>query len=273
MTRRFEETCVLVTGAGAGIGRAIAERFAREGARVGVNDIDADGAAATAAAIAVDGGEALAVPFDVGDPDAVERSVKELVGRYGPVDALVNNASLTDFAIISRHFLEGDLGWWERVLRVNLTGAFVCSKAVALSMARRRRGAIIHISSGGATHAHRALAAYDAAKGGIEALTRSMALDLAPYNVRVNAVVPGLIRTYDISDELAEERGAVVPLGRLGTADDLAGPVVFLATDDAGYMTGSILRVDGGVLAQQRSANVDVVPPSSFPQIPPEDVA
>ncbi|HEY6961635.1 MAG TPA: SDR family NAD(P)-dependent oxidoreductase [Gaiellaceae bacterium] len=271
MTRRFEETCVLVTGAGGGIGRAIAERFGREGARVGVNDIDAGAAGATAAAIEAAGGEAAALPFDVGDPDGVERATAELVDRFGPVDVLVNNAGLTDFAIISRHFLEGDLDWWQSVLRVNLTGAFLCSKAVALAMARRRRGAIIHISSGGATHAHRALAAYDAAKGGIEALTRSMALDLAPYNVRVNAVVPGLIRTYDISDELAAERGAVVPLGRLGTADDLAGPVVFLATDDARYMTGSVVRVDGGVLAQQRSANVDVVPPSSFPDVPPTD--
>lgn len=268
MIRRFENTCVLVTGAGTGIGRAVAQRFAAEGARVGVNDIDAEGAGATAAAIAGAGGEAVALPFDVGDPDAAERATADLVERYGPVDVLVNNASLTDFAIIGRHFLEGDMDWWQRVLRVNLTGAFVCSKAVAMSMARRRRGSIIHLSSGGASHAHRALASYDAAKGGIESLTRSMALDLAPYNVRVNAVVPGLIRTYDIPDDLAAERGAVVPLGRLGDADDLAGPIAFLATDDARYMTGAIIRVDGGVLAQQRSANVDIVPPSSFPQIP-----
>jgi len=271
--RRFENTCVLVTGAGAaiGIGRAVAERFAAEGARVGVNDVDADGAAATVAAIEAAGGQAVALPFDVGDPAGVEAGVGALVERFGPVDVLVNNASLTDFAVISRHFLEGDLDWWQRVLQVNLTGAFLCSKAVALGMARRRRGAIIHISSGGASHAHRALASYDAAKGGIEALTRSMALDLAPYGVRVNAVVPGLIRTYEISEELAAERGGVVPLGRLGTAADLAGPIVFLATEDARYMTGSVVRVDGGVLAQQRSANVDVVPPSAFPQIPVAD--
>ncbi len=269
--RRFENTCVLVTGAGAGIGRAVAERFAREGARVGVNDVNADTAASTVAAIEHAGGEAVALPFDVGDPQAVELGIAALVTRFGPVDVLVNNAGLTDFAIISRHFLEGDLDWWDRVLRVNLTGTFLCSKAVALSMARRRRGSIIHISSGGASHAHRSLAAYDASKGGIEALTRAMALDLAPYGVRVNAVVPGLIRTYEISEELAAERGGVVPLGRLGTADELAGPVVFLATDDARYMTGSVVRVDGGVLAQQRSANVDVVPPSSFPHVPMAD--
>jgi 3-oxoacyl-[acyl-carrier protein] reductase len=112
--------------------------------------------------------------------------------------------------------------------------------------------------------------AYDTAKGGIEALTRSMALDLAPYGVRVNYVVPGLIRTYDISDELAAERGQVVPLQRLGNADDLAGPVAFLASDDARYITGHGIVVDGGVLVQQRSAPVDVFPVSQFPEIPPE---
>ena len=132
-------------------------------------------------------------------------------------------------------------------------------------MAERRAGSIIHMSSGGATHAHRAMASYDAAKGGVEALTRAMALDLAPYGVRVNCIVPGLIRTYAIADELAAERGQVVPLGRLGSADDIAGPTVFLATDDARYVTGVCLRVDGGVLVQQRSAPVDVYPVSRFP--------
>ena len=123
------------------------------------------------------------------------------------------------------------------------------------------------MSSGGGTHAHRAMASYDAAKGGVEALTRAMALDLAPYGIRVNCIVPGLIRTYDIDDELAHERGEVVPLRRLGTADDVAGPTLFLATDDARYVTGVTLRVDGGVLVQQRSAPVDVYPVSRFPQI------
>ena len=108
-------------------------------------------------------------------------------------------------------------------------------------MAERGSGSIIHMSSGGGTHAHRAMASYDAAKGGVEALTRAMALDLAPYGIRVNCIVPGLIRTYDIDDELAAERGEVVPLRRLGTADDVAGPTLFLATDDARYITGVTL--------------------------------
>lgn len=123
------------------------------------------------------------------------------------------------------------------------------------------------MSSGGATRAHRGNVAYDASKGGIEAMTRAMALDLAPYDVRVNAIVPGLIRTYDIDDALAAERGQVVPMGRLGDAEELAGPTVFLATDDARYITGTCLTVDGGVLVQQRSTPLDTFPLSRFPVI------
>jgi NAD(P)-dependent dehydrogenase (short-subunit alcohol dehydrogenase family) len=265
---RFQDTCVLVTGAGHGIGRAVAERFAREGARVGVNDVDPERAHETVAAIEGAGGTAVALVGDVGSEEDVSRITAGVVEAYGPVDVLVNNAALATYEAVTRHFLEGDSAWWSRIIQTNLTSVFLCSNAVAMDMARRRRGAIIHLSSGGASHAHRAMAAYDAAKGGIEALTRAMALDLAPYGVRVNFVVPGLIRTYDISDELAAERGEVVPLGRLGAADDLAGPVAFLASDDARYMTGTGLVVDGGVLVQQRSAPVDIYPPSRFPEVP-----
>ena len=268
MSNRFQDACVLVTGAGHGIGRAVAERFAGEGARVGVNDLDAERAGAVAAAIRDAGGRAVSLVGNVGSQDDVTRIVAELVEAYGPVDVLVNNAALATYEAVTRHFLEGDLDWWNRVIQNNLTSVFLCSHAVAMSMAKRRRGAIIHMSSGGASHAHRAMASYDAAKGGIEALTRAMALDLAPYGVRVNFVVPGLIRTYDISDELAAERGQVVPLQRLGTAEDLAGPVVFLASDDARYMTGTGLVVDGGVLVQQRSAPVDIFPVSQYPDVP-----
>src|SRR5918997_966123 len=270
MSDRFQDACVLVTGAGHGIGRAVAERFASEGAFVGVNDVDAERAAETVSAIEGAGGSALALVGDVGSQDDVTRIVGELVDTHGPVDVLVNNAALATYEAVTRHFLEGDLEWWNRVIQTNLTSVFLCSRAVAMSMAERRRGAIIHMSSGGATHAHRAMASYDAAKGGIEALTRAMALDLAPYGVRVNFVVPGLIRTYDISDELAAERGQVVPLQGQGTAEDLAGPVAFLASDDARYMTGTGVVVDGGVLVQQRSAPVDIFRVSQYPEVPAE---
>jgi NAD(P)-dependent dehydrogenase (short-subunit alcohol dehydrogenase family) len=264
---RFEGKSVIVTGAGHGIGRAVAERFASEGAKVGVNDIDPERATETVQAI---GANAIALPGDVGNEEDVERIVSGAVEAHGPIDVLVNNAALATYEAVTRHFLEGDSAWWTRIIQTNLTSVFLFSNAVAMSMAKRRTGAIINLSSGGATHAHRAMAAYDAAKGGIEAVTRAMALDLAPYNVRVNYVVPGLIRTYDISDELAAERGQVVPLQRLGTADDMAGPIVFLASDDARYMTGSGVVVDGGVLVQQRSAPVDIFPISQYPDVPAE---
>jgi 3-oxoacyl-[acyl-carrier protein] reductase len=134
-------------------------------------------------------------------------------------------------------------------------------------MVRKGGGSIISMSSGGATKAHRGNVAYDASKGGIEAMTRAMALDLAPYGIRVNAIVPGFIRTYDLTDEAAVERGKSVPLGRMGLPEDLAGPTVFLATEDAKYITGICLAVDGGVLVQQRSVPVDTFPLSRFPRI------
>jgi len=270
MSRRFAGQSVLVTGAGHGIGRAVAERFAAEGAKVAVNDVDPARADEVVGAIEAAGGAATAVVADVASREQVEAMVDAAVTAHGPIDVLVNNAALATYEAVTRHFLEGDPAWWNRIIQTNLTSVFLCSNAVALSMAKRRTGAIINLSSGGASHAHRAMAAYDAAKGGIEAVTRAMALDLAPYGVRVNFVVPGLIRTYDISDELAAERGQVVPLQRLGTADDMAGPIVFLASDDARYMTGTGVVVDGGVLVQQRSAPVDIFPVSQYPDVPAE---
>jgi len=261
---RFEGQVVIVTGAGHGIGRAVAERFAAEGGRVVVNDIDESRAAEVVRAIVSAGGQAIAVMGDIAETSVVDALFGRTHQEYGPVNVLVNNAGLITMA---RHVLEADEAWWDRVLGVNLRAAFLCSLRAAQIMARRRSGVIINMSSGGATRAHRCNVAYDASKGGIEAMTRAMALDLAPYGVRVNAVVPGLIRTYDIDDETAARRGEVVPMGRLGSPEDLAGPTVFLATDDARYMTGSTLVVDGGVLVQQRSAPVDTSPVSGFPRI------
>jgi NAD(P)-dependent dehydrogenase (short-subunit alcohol dehydrogenase family) len=252
---RFDGKVVLVTGAGHGIGRAVAQRFSEEGAHVFVNDVDATRAGEVAAAI---GGEAVVA--DVSSKVQVEA----MFDQTGDVDILVNNAGNI---YADRHFLDGDEAWWDKVLGVNLKGAFLCSHRAAQSMVRKHSGVIINMSSGGATKAHRGNVAYDASKGGIEAMTRAMALDLAPYGVRVNAIVPGLIRTYDISDEAAVERGKVVPLGWLGSAEEIAGPTVFLATDDARYITGACLVVDGGVLVQQRSVPVDTFPLSRFPKI------
>ena len=259
--QRFVDQVVIVTGAGHGIGRAIAERFAAEGARVVVNDLSPDRAREVAQAL---GPNSMAAPADVSSKAAVDALFEDVLARHGKVDVLVNNAGNIYAA---RHFLDGDEGWWDHVLDVNLKGAFLCGHRAAQHMARRGSGVIINMSSGGATKAHRGNVAYDASKGGIEAMTRAMALDLAPYGVRVNAVVPGLILTYDLDEQAAAERGKVVPMGRLGTPEDMAGPTVFLATGDARYITGACLVVDGGVLVQQRSPQVETFPVSTFPKV------
>jgi 3-oxoacyl-[acyl-carrier protein] reductase len=256
---RFSNQVVLVTGGGHGIGLAVARRFAEEGARVVVNDLKAERAEEAARAI---GGTGIAA--DVSDSAQVDAMFDRLFAEYGAIDVLVNNAG---DIYAAKHFLEGDEAWWDHLLDVNLKGAFLCSRRAAHAMAAREQGVILHMSSGGATRAHRGNVAYDASKGGIEAMTRAMALDLAPYGIRVNAIVPGLIRTYDIADEAAAERGKVVPMGRLGEPEDLAGPTVFLASEDARYITGACLVVDGGVLVQQRSPAVETFPVDRFPKL------
>jgi 3-oxoacyl-[acyl-carrier protein] reductase len=260
---RLEGKVAVITGAGHGIGRGIAERYVREGARVAVNDVDAARAEEVAAAI---GEAAVAAPGDVSSSDDVERIFATANERFGPVDVLVNNAGLID---VERHVLEADEAWWDRVLDVNLKGQFLCALRAAKEMAPRRTGCIVNLSSGGARQAHRGMVSYDASKGGVEAMTRALALDLAPYGIRVNALAPGAINVMGLSEEEARRRGETVPMGRVGMPDDLAGPAVFLASDDAAYVTGVVISVDGGLLVQQRSPQVDIFPLSHFPEIPP----
>jgi NAD(P)-dependent dehydrogenase (short-subunit alcohol dehydrogenase family) len=261
---RFANKIVIVTGAAHGIGRAIALRFGSEGAQVIVNDVDATGAEATVQTILAHGGLAVAVIADVSEKIQVDHVFDTVLERFGTVDVLVNNAGLIN---VERHFLEADEAWWDRVLAVNLKSVFLCSLRAAQVMARRHQGVVINLSSGGATHSHRGMAAYDASKGGIEALTRAMALDLAPYGIRVNALVPGSIDTQGLAPQVKLERGATVPLGRVGEPEELAGPAVFLASDDASYVTGHTFAVDGGLLSQQRSPQVDIFPLSRFPKL------
>ena len=254
----------IVTGAASGIGKAIAERYGAEGAHVVVNDVSQEGAERVAQAIVAAGGSALAVAADVSDSEQVGALFDATLARFGTLDVLVNNAGLTN---TERHFLEADIDWWNRIIAVNLSGAFLCGQRAAQIMARNGAGVIINMSSGGATRAHRGNAAYDAAKGGAEALTRAMALDLGPYGVRVNGLVPGSIDSKGMGADLKRARGETMPIGRVGEIDELAGPAVFLASDDARHITGHMLVVDGGLLAQQRSAQVDIFPLSRFPKI------
>ena len=260
----MKDKVVIVTGAGRGIGQAIAERFGAEGSRVILVDRDEVGVSSVAEGIVASGGAASVVTTDVASEEQVDVLFDQVLRDFGSLDILVNNAGMIS---PTKHLLEADKAWWDMIVGVNLTGTFMCAHRAAHIMAPKGYGSIINMSSGGATKAHRAFVAYDASKGGIEAMTRAMALDLAPYGVRVNCLVPGFIDTYGADKERRESQGAIVPLGRIGEADDLSGSAVFLASSDSAYITGQRIVVDGGVLVQQRSANVDTFPPSRFPKL------
>jgi NAD(P)-dependent dehydrogenase (short-subunit alcohol dehydrogenase family) len=255
---------VVVTGAAKGIGRAIAERFASVGSSVVVNDLDQESAEAVAVSINGSGGTAIAAAADVSDSEQVASVFAATMEHFGTVDVLVNNAGLVSPML---HFFDADEAWWRRIIDVNLTGHFLCCHQAARIMAKKGGGSIINMSSGGATRAHRSFTAYDASKGGIEALTRAMALDLGPYNIRVNALMPGSIDTSGLDTEARALRGVNIPAGRIGDPYDMTGPALFLASEDSGYVTGDVIKVDGGMLAQQRSATVDIVSPDTFPRV------
>ena len=255
---------VLVTGSGRGIGRAIAQRFAGAGSSVVVNDVNLETADEAVAAITEAGGAAMSAAADVSNANQVNAMIDSVMAAHGRIDVLVNNAGTVSPML---HFFDADEAWWRRIIDVNLTGHFLVSHPTARIMAKNGGGSIINMSSGGATNAHRAFTAYDATKGGIEALTRAMALDLGPYNIRVNALMPGSIDTQGLSIEERKLRGENVPLGRIGEPHDMTGAALFLASDDATYITGDVIKIDGGMTAQQRSATVDIMPPSAFPRI------
>ena len=262
---RLAGKVAVVTGSGRNIGRAIAVRYAQEGAKVVVCDIVAENADRVVEEIKAAGGEAVADYTDVSQPEQVDALVAHAVEAFGGLHVMVNNAGAVRDAV--KHVFDADIAFFDRVVAANLRGHYLCAVAAAHHMARHGGGVIITTSSGGATRAHRGMTAYDASKGGIEALTRALALDLAPYGIRVVGLVPGLIAPDNAPPEALARTAATVPLQRAGASEDMAGPAVFLASDDAAYITGSNVVVDGGVLFQQRSPEIETFPVDTFPKL------
>jgi NAD(P)-dependent dehydrogenase (short-subunit alcohol dehydrogenase family) len=256
MPGRVEEKVCVVTGGAAGIGRAVAGRLAREGGRVAVADIDAEGAERTARAIMDQGGAARAIQVDVADAAAVGRFVDEALGAFGTIDVLVNNAGVASWNAVHETSDEE----WHRVLGINLHGTFHCSRAAVPHMLERG-GAIVNVCSVLATLAEPGRAAYCASKGGVRALTVSMARDLGPA-IRVNCVSPGVVETTAVSEILAkspdgerlrdEMTAANRILRRMASPEEIGRVVLFLASEDASFITGQEVLPDGGMTVVMR---------------------
>ena len=239
---------VIVTGAAQGIGRAVALHVASPGVHLAVWDVKRDGVEETAKLCQEKGAAARAWTVDVGDADAIEAAVVAFERAWGKPDGLVNNAGIFPRA----RALDMKLAEWEEVLRVNLTGTFVTARAVAARMKDLGRGAIVNTASGRALAGAANGAHYAASKGGIIALTKSLALDWAAYGIRVNCVIPGLTDTAQPRVEMGDNElyaaGARIPMGRIGRPQDIAALVAFLLSDDAGYMTGQSVAANGGAI-------------------------
>lgn len=236
----------IVTGGGRGIGRDIALRFAREGARVVIADLDENNGRGVVAEIEAGGGLALAIKVDITNPLQIEALMGETTGRFGRLDVLVNNAGVG----LARPFLTTTLAEFERVLRVNLVGTFLCGQAAARVMVQQKSGTIVNIASISGQRGATARSAYGAAKAGVIQLTKVMALELARHGIRVNAIAPGPVDTAQSrQNHTAATRQAYherILLKRYGTGAENAAAVLFLACDESSFITGEILNVDGG---------------------------
>lgn len=253
--KRFEGKVVLVTGAASGIGRATALRFAGEGARLMLGDLNREGGAALAAEL----GEEQRAAFretDVADCDQVEALTAEAVDRFGKLDVVFNNAGIGGYGLTP----DLDPEAWRRVIDVDLHSVFYGCRAAIPRLRANGGGSIINTASISGTHGDYGLAAYNAAKGGVVNYTRTLAIDHAHEGIRVNAICPGPIETaltdaLRRNDEFMAAYARTIPMGRMGTPEEISGVAAFLASDDAAYITGAMIVVDGGVTAATGQPN------------------
>lgn len=242
----LKDKVALVTGASQGIGRATSLALAEAGAKVAVAARNTEKLASLVTEIAAANGEALAVPMDVADAAQVKAGFQQLLAKFGKLDILVNNAAITRDTLALRMKLED----WDAVLRTNLTGAHLCIQQALGAMLKQRAGRIINITSVVAETGNAGQANYVASKAGLIGLTRAIAVEVASRNITVNAVAPGFIATpmtEVLSQEIKEKMKSLIPLGRMGTDREIATAIVFLASDEAGYITGQVLDVNGGM--------------------------
>ena len=242
----LKDKVAIVTGAGRGIGRDIALALNKAGAAIVAADYVEDGVRALADEIVAVGGKAMHVTVDVSDAEQCGALVKKTVEKFGRVDILVNNAGITRDNLVMRMKDEE----WDQVIAVNLKGTFNCTRAVARTMLKQHSGRIINVASVIGLMGNAGQANYAASKGGVIAMTKSVAKEFASRGITANAVAPGFIdttMTQGLSEDMREKMLSIVPLNRMGTAADVAGVVLFLASDLAAYVTGEVIRIDGGL--------------------------
>jgi len=243
----LKDKVAIITGGGRGIGKEIALTFAREGANIAICDVNAEVLNTAQADIEKTGRTVLTGVVDVTKPDQVDSFVQKTLDKFGKIDILVNNAGITRDTLLVR-MSEND---WDLVLSVNLKGAFNCTKAVSKIMMKQRDGRIVNMASIIGIMGNAGQANYAASKGGLIALTKTVAKELASRNVRANAIAPGFIQTdmtAKLSEEVRSEMLKHIPLGKLGTAQDVADLALFLASDASSYITGQVVQVDGGMV-------------------------
>jgi NAD(P)-dependent dehydrogenase (short-subunit alcohol dehydrogenase family) len=261
---RFDGKVAIVTGGGGNIGAATARRFASEGAAVTVADLNHDGAATVVAGIAAAGGTARAQHTDVSDPDAVEAMVRDTTTAYGGLDILHNNAAAISLSLEDQDVVTMDLATWRTSLDVNLTGPMLGCRFAIPAMLERGGGTIINTASAAAFYGSTTLAAYGTSKAGLIALTRYVATAYGHRGIRCNAVAPGVVVDEAAQEALGGPMGETLRgytkshlVGRLGYPEEIAAAVAYLASDEAAFVTGETLRVDGGLTAHSPSHRAD----------------